>query len=304
MVRKQSVYRVLVPALVSTGFLLAWAAPAPAARSSDTGGVTARAYQRGIGGPSGIRVSWNRPKTIPSSLILGYVIWRSDDFGGFNLVGGVDNDSSHDFVDVTSTRSVYAYNGAPGQMAGARSLFLNVPGITPGQQYRYQVSAAARSGLLDQDRDGVPDNTQIMTGLSVPSGTVTAIGPPSIATINGQSVGDGEAVPVSTTSFQVEWQQGAGADTYVIWVSSDPGFPAGKRYATKPIRTLPVDLGGSSTVTRTVKLNKGSLRRAKRLFVAVGGRNSRDRFRPVPYGAIFGSAVKVRPIVTPPPPPG
>ncbi len=277
--------------------------PTHAGRSSP-GTATARAYQPRIGSQGAfIRVSWSRPETIPTSSILGYVIWRGDVFSQPQVVGGRDTDAVRYFVDSESTRTVTAYDGGPGGQgapAGSRTTFQNVPGLIPGQQYTYQVNCAYLNGLQDIDGDGRPDTgEQLMWPLSRASQVVTAIAPPSITTINGFSVSS--PVQIDPTSFQVEWSQAPGADRYVIMISRDPTFRT-KKVVVGGGLTIPVELGGPQTVTRTVRIKKGFLKRARRLYITVGGRRSGEP-KPIPFGAVFSMPVTVRPEKSPPPPP-
>ncbi len=268
-------------------------------------GVDAAAYQRVLGQQGAfIKVQWERPKSVKSSQVLGYVVWRADDFGGFQVVGGLDNDGTQVFIDNTSTRDVTAYDGDPGSDdAGGRTTFADVPGIVPGQQYRYQVATAYRNGLEDRDGDGMPDqDAEFMSPLSSSSTWVTAIAPPVVSGINDQT--PSPAREVDLNNLAVSWQQTPGSDQYQILVSGDPDFHGSQVYKFGPYRTSPVDQGGPSEVTKKIDANKGTLRRLNRVYVAVGGRNSFDRSEPVPRGFIISSFVTVKPILTPPDPPG
>jgi hypothetical protein len=84
-------------------------------------------------------------------------------------------------------------------------------------------------------------------------------------------------------------------------VSTDPAFRRRKQVI-QGGRTVPVDMGGPATVTRPVRIKKRALRRANRLYVAVGARRMGEP-RPRPFGAIFSAPVRVNPVPSPPPPP-
>ncbi|MFN3650218.1 MAG: hypothetical protein ACK47B_11620 [Armatimonadota bacterium] len=271
------------------------------------GDVRAYAYQLGIGAQGArIVVQWDRPSRVPSSYVLGHVIHRTSDLGITEVVGGIDSDSSRRFLDTEATRTFRAWDGAPnGEDAGSRTEFTDVPGIVPGQQYVYRVSTAYINGLQDRDLDGVPDDAQYMSPTSMPSPRVTALAPPTVAAING--LPSGSLPNVDLRAVEVEWAQTPGADTYVIWASADSRFKKKNTVKLKPVRSVPVDQGGPSSMTRTLNLRSGvagrKLRKAKRIFITVGARNSADAIKPKPFGAIFSAPVQVRPEAGPPPPP-
>ena len=286
------------PALLA---LTACALLAPREAASG-GGLNAYAFQPRLGAPGAfIKVEWSRPSSVPSSYILGYVVWRGSSFSPVQVVGGLDTDARHNWMDSEATRNVTAWDGTPGSDdAGARTVFQSVQGLTPGQLYSYQVTAAYHNGLQDRDGDGMPDDADFMSPLSMRSAFVTAMTPPSIFQVDGQSPGG--ATQVDLDSFTLEWQQTPGADTYEIWISRNPNFK-GSKLRIKPPKTLPVDLGGPQTVSTTINANKGSFRKANLLYITVGGRNSQDRIKPRPFGAIFSAPVAVQVEGSPPPPP-
>lgn len=262
-------------------------------------------FQQQLGAPGAlIRVKWDRPKSIRSSQVLQYIIWRADTTGQIQIVGAVDTDAAHTFLDTEATRTVNAFDGDPGSNdAGARTAITNVPGITPGQQYRYQIATAYQVGLggEDADGDGVPDDPDqtFMSPLSMTSPWTTAITPPLITEpIQGEQVNTNEMI--------VTWQQTPGADQYIIWLSADnPTFPEGRRVAFGPFRTLPVDLGGDITVSQTLSFTgRRQLANARTVFVTVGARNSQDAIAPKPLGWIFSPPVGVQPETLPPTEPG
>ena len=264
------------------------------------GGTGARAYQARIG-TSGtfIRVRWSRPSNVPSSSILGYVVRRGDTVTPLAIVGSVITDAEQRFVDSSRVRTVRAFDGDPGDLAGSRTDFDDVRGIEPGQRYSYQVSAAYRNGLQDRDGDDAPDDEEYMTPLSNRTRYVTALEPPSIVRINGQAASNNQEV--DPLGIQVEWEQTPGANRYVIWVSPDPTFRRGRKEFPGGT-TVSVDSGGPATVSKTINAAVGKLRTARRLFVTVGARATGDP-RPAPRGAIFGRIVQLRPLSSPPPPP-
>ncbi|MCC2670795.1 MAG: hypothetical protein K0Q72_3266, partial [Armatimonadetes bacterium] len=231
--------------------------------------VEAFGYQTQIGAPGAlIRVRWERPKSIKTSQVLQYIIWRADTTGGIRIVGAVDNDAIHMLLDSEATRNVNAYDGDPNSDdAGGRTALTNVPGILPGEQFRYQVATAYENGLEDRDNDGMPDtDVDFMSPLSMSSPWTTAI-TPGIITDPIQ----GEQVQLDT--LPVMWQQTPGADTYVIWLSRDPTFPESKRVAFGPFRTLPVNLGGDLVVSQVLDASgRRPLAGAPTVYVTVGAR--------------------------------
>jgi hypothetical protein len=262
--------------------------------------VSSYAYQPQIGMPGArIRVTWDRPSRVPSSLVVGHVIWRGDILGNFQTAGSKDGDQRF-FLDTEATRTIDSITGTPGEDDIGRET-ITVPGLVPGVGYRYQVSTAYRVGFQNGfGTGGEPDlTTQVMSQLSSRSRWITAIAPPQVLAVNGL---DPQGIPqVDPANLSVTWQQTPGADAYVIWVAADPQFRR-NRVKSGIIRTVPVDLGGAETMTASLNAFRGRLRRASRLFITVGARNSRDP-KPKPFGAIFSPAVTVQPLAAPPPPP-
>jgi hypothetical protein len=263
--------------------------------------VEAFAFQPQIGQPGAlIKVTWDRPKSIRSSSVLQYIVWRADISGGIQIVGAVDNDATHMFLDSEATRDVNAYDGDPNSDdAGGRTVIENVPGIQPGQQYRYQIATAYENGLEDRDGDGEPDlDVDYMSPLSMSSPWVTALTPPIITEpIQGSQV--------QLDTLPVMWQQTPGADAYVVWLSRSPTFPDDKRVAFGPFRTLPVDQGGDITVSQIIDASgRRALAGARNIYLAVGARNTTDAIAPKPRGWVFSAPVAVQPETPPPPPPG
>jgi hypothetical protein len=260
--------------------------------------VTARAFQPRFAAPGTfIRVQWQRPSNVPSSTVQGYVIWRGDTQNPLAVVGGLDTDSARRFIDSSAGRTVRAFDGAPGDVAGSRADF-DVTGIRAGERYSYQVASSYQNGLQDRDNDDMPDDEQYMTPLSQRTRYITALTQPTLVGINGAAPANG--MEVDPLSIAVTWNQTPGANAYVIWVSQDPTFRRGKKQFNGG-KTLSVDSGGPSEITKTITLT-GKLRNARRLFIAVGARNVRDP-KPAPFGAIFSQAVQLKPIQSPPPPP-
>jgi hypothetical protein len=260
--------------------------------------IEAHGWQVQVGAPGAfIKVCWDRPKGVNSSQVLQYVVWRADVLGSFQIVGATTGDTTHCLIDSEATRTLTnVFDGIPGDEAGGQTTITDVPGIVPGLQYRYQVATAYENGLEDRDGDGVPDDVDFMSPLSRSTGWVTAIAPPVITDpIAGQQVDLGE--------LAVTWELSPGADEYIIWVSSDPNFPANRRTAFGPFRFQP-PTGTGQTVTEIVNASGSRLGGARTVFISIGARSSQDPIKPKPFGAIFGTPVSVQPETTPPPPPG
>jgi len=291
-------FRMLVGGLLVLGILAVGGRGGRGATRADA--VSANGWQLQIGAPGAfIKIGWDRPRAIRSSQVLQYIVWRADVLGSFLIVGAHSTDAIKSLIDSEATRTVNdVFDGQPGSAdAGAQADIANVPGIAPGQQYRYQIATAYENGLEDRDGDGQPDVENFMSPLSDSSPWVTAITPPIIT---DPVVGE----EVQLDALEVTWQQTPGADTYFIWLSTNPAFPEGNRVVFGPFKFTPIDQNGDPRVTQVVNANTGRLRGANVIYLTVGGRNSNDSTTPKPFGAIFSPGVSVRPVVPPPPPPG
>lgn len=298
----RNAFRTLVGGLLIVGILaIGGRGGQNSARAHET---TAYGIQFQVGDPGAkIRVNWSRPKSVKSSQVLQYVVWRQDTVTGqLQIVGALDTDTLRSFTDTEATRNVNAFDGDPGSDdAGARTVIQNVPGIQPGVQYRYQIATAFTAGLEDRDGDGMPDNTggtdeAFMSPLSLPTAFVTAITPPVIARpIQGEQV--------DLQEVTVEWQQTPGANTYFIWFSRNPTFPENSRVRFGPFTTIPINQGGPDTVTQVIDARSNRLLGAQTIYISVGARNSTDSIAPKPFGAVFSAPVAVQPETPPPDPP-
>jgi hypothetical protein len=258
--------------------------------------IRAFGTQREIGEPGAtIRVTWDRPKTIRNSQILQYIIWRFENVGlSPQIVGALDTDTLRGFADNEQIRSVIAFNGDPGtDDVGVRATIANVPGIVPGNEYRYQIATAYTNGLEDRDNDGMPDVGDFMSPLSLTSTWATAIRPARI-------ISPLQGTEVDLTQLEITWEQTPGADEYILWISTDPRFRRGVTVR-GPFQESPVNLGGPLTITQTIDVS--GLGASQRIFVTVGARNSQDPIPPKPLGWIFSQPLQVRSLITPPEPP-
>jgi len=294
----RNAFRTLVGGLLIVGILaIGGRGGQNSARAHET---EAYGVQYQIGDPGAkIRVNWSRPKSVKSSQVLQYVVWRQDTVTGqLQIVGAVDTDTLRTFTDTEATRTVNAFSGDPGSDdAGTRTTIQNVPGIQPGVQYRYQIATAFAAGLEDRDNDMMPDEgEEFMSPLSLPTAFVTAITPPVIARpIQGEQV--------DLSEVTVEWQQTPGANTYFVWFSRNPTFPENSRVRFGPFTTIPSNQGGPESVTQVIDARSNRLLGAQTIYVSVGARNSTDPVAPKPFGAIFSAPVAIQPETVPPPPP-
>jgi len=260
-------------------------------------GVDASGFQLDVGAAGAfIRVQWARPKAVKSTQVLQYVVWRTDATTPLQIVAALDGDGQRQFVDNEATRSVNAFDGDPGDVAGSRNQIDDVPGIVPGVQYRYQVATAYHNGLEDRDGDGEPDDEDYMSPLSSSSPWITAIRPATV-------IAPQQSQEVQLDELTLTWQQTEGADTYLIWISKTANFSPDKRVEFGPFHVLPVDQGGDPELTRTFDARSPKLKGSQFVYISVGARNSQDKNKPRPFGAIFSGAVRVRNITNPPPPP-
>jgi len=112
-----------------------------------------------------------------------------------------------------------------------------------------------------------------------------------------------QAAQVDLGELDVTWNQTAGADEYLIWLSADPNFSRPVRFG--PFNNeIPVDQGGPATITQRINAQVRQLAGARSVFIAVGAQNSQDATNPQPRGHIFSTPVSVTPETIPPPPPG
>ncbi|HTE20552.1 MAG TPA: hypothetical protein VK689_19470, partial [Armatimonadota bacterium] len=213
--------------------------------------VEAFGFQLRIGAPGAfIRVTFDRPKSIPSTQVLQYVIYRFDPFVDSRIVGALQSDAAKSFLDSESARTLAnVYTGIPGSDDPGGPGEVTVPGIVPGTQYRYQVATVFRSRILTPGEEGgggggggggEEGTIDRISPLSQSTPWATAIAPPVI----GRPIG-GEQVQLS--ELGVTFQQTPGADSYIIWVSRDPNFAQGRRLVFRVPRTVPVDQGGPTT---------------------------------------------------------
>jgi hypothetical protein len=265
-------------------------------RTATPHAVQASGWQTRVGAPGAfIRVDWNRPRDLRGNQVLQYVVWRQDRFGTLEIVAAFEGDAIRRFIDSEAPRTVLAFAGQPGGLAGDREAF-DAGGIVPGEEYRYYIATAhtAEPPVIDpQDPD--PEVEERMSPLSAPSPQATAIAPPVVVSpIDGQQV--------LLSAIPVTWQQTPGADTYFIWVSTDPRFPENQRVQFGPFVRPRVEV--PQPTTEVIDARNARFAGSEQLFISVGGRNSQDRIPPRPFGAIFSQPVRVEPEDTPPPPPG
>jgi hypothetical protein len=228
-------------------------------------------------------VQWERPASIASADVLGYVVYRFDAAGGFAIVGAVDGDDRHSFVDGRYWGTVTGYDGVPGgDSAGTRRRLGESPGVTVGESYRYMVATAHRHG---------------MSPLAGGNEAVTVIGIPEVEV----TVKEPSDPP---RRVRVWWRQPRGADRYFIWASTDPTFEDPRqRVHFGPFPTVPIDEGGPESATAVVSLDRILERRpGETYFITVAAYSSSAGGRPQPFGGMFGPRRPVNYPDVPPPP--
>ncbi len=294
----RNTFKMLVGGLLVLGILAVGGRAGRAATRAHA--VESTGYQPSFGAAGAfIRVCWDRPKSVRSDQVIQYVVYRNDNFGDQQIVGAVNSDAVRCFTDSEAVRTVTnVFTGAPNGIADDQDTLEDVPGIVAGQQYRYQVATVYENGLEDRDDDGEPDDEDFISPLSMVTGVTTAIAPPAITDPQNSE-------PVQLDLLSVTWSQTPGADTYTIWVSTEPTFPPARRASFGPFNVLPVDQGGDQELTRVIDARDPALGDSpRRVFISVGARNSQDQEKPRPWGYVFSSPVQVQPEVIPPPPPG
>lgn len=317
----QSAFRMLVGGLLVLGILaIGGQGGANAQRPS---GVDAFAFQYRIGAPGAvIRVHWDRPRTVPVSSVAQYVIYRADTTGNLQIVGATQGDTLHSFDDTEAVRTLNnVYTSPPGTIGPTAATVTNAPGITPGQQYRYQIATVFYQGELNNSGSG-GTTTGTGTGngngngngngtgtgaggnnqgplevspLSVSTPWVTAIAPPLIVQPTaGQQV--------NLAQLNVTWQKSAGADQYLIWISKDQRFS--NKAVFGPFQASRPEDDGNPTASVTIDARSAKLASSSTAYITVGAYSSVDQNRPRPFGAIFSPPVAMQPQTSPPPPPG
>ncbi|MBI3909843.1 MAG: hypothetical protein HY320_02805 [Armatimonadetes bacterium] len=275
-------------------------------------GTEAQAVQLAPGSPTGIRVTWKRPRQVLSEQVLQYVIWRSNPggLGAVQVVGAVNGDGLHRFDDTETTvhTVVGAFNGTPGtafrppdftNLAGDREDVEDVPGLIAGQKYRYQV-ATAWHFEQDLNGDGTPDPEDLMGPLSSASPLATFLPAPEITSPTN-------TVPptdVDLADLTVDFTTVAGGNEYALAVSREVDFNSASTIIAATKNVLPPDLGGPDEEAFTsVDALRGKLRTDEFIFLAVGVRSRDDRLAPGPNGFVFSAPVQVRNSLFGPPPP-
>jgi hypothetical protein len=294
--------KMLVGGLLLVGLLALGGRGGSSASRPDS--VIAYGYQRDIGRPGAfIKIEWDRPKSIRSSQVLGYVVWRTDPRSEPLVVAGVTGDGPKSFIDHEAARSVTFYDGIPGSDdAGGQTTTADVPGILPGEQYRYQVATAYEEG--EEDPDPTNQGGTFMSPLSRSSDWATAISNPGITAPDQGEIED-------LRRLRITWTQPLGADSYLIRISRDPTFRDESRgFTAGPFHSVPVEQGGETELTRLIDADRPAVRggstRLRDVYISVGAYNSQDDIKPRPFGAIYSQRRFIRGehIVPDPPGPG
>lgn len=282
-------------ARVAAGILVALGLYALASRSSSGGTTafetTARATEVPAADPAqaaAVRVTWARPRQIPTNAVIQYQVYRVDPTAGTPILIGTASEADKLVFDTAAERMVgnyYEITSAPdaGELVTEP---LTVPGIVPGRQYRYFVRTIYNVGVTFDEGDDTGTGTG--TGTDTPgvrisnpsqaSGQVTPIVPPTTTAPADQATG------VDLTNVTFTWTTVAGADLYSVQVSADPLNPNSFQEVARhqnPSRT------GGQSVSRTVNIAN---RFAGRTLLAwrVGARNSADAAQPV-GGYVFSN---------------
>ncbi|MCS6949468.1 MAG: hypothetical protein RMM06_00235 [Armatimonadota bacterium] len=179
----------------------------------------------------------------------------------------------------------------------------DVPGITPGQSYRYAITLIYRfvSPFVGQPGGGQPDQQEATYRESdrTFTGQATPLTPPQLL----QPANGREDVDLTAVTF--EFQAVPGAQAYRVEVSTDPTFRDKSRSFYTDEVSFPA---GATVVIRNVNLS-GKFRPEQRLYWRAGARNVGDNPGPLPDGAGYRYIWSTEPFsftapVTPPPPPG
>lgn len=279
----------------------------------------------GCGGPTGLRVRWNRPRGVPSTGtvpfdtggggggtggntnakqgILGYLVWRTDTTGGaIQEVVGTNLGDLREFLDqATAAHTMAAEFGGeptPGVAVTAPTVpgTTVVPGLIPGNRYRYQIMTAYRTL---QSFSGQP--VQVIQNLFSPfspySNPTTYIEPRAVLfPTNG--------APVDLTNFTAEWETTPGADRYQVIISRDIRFLPNQTVRLPIVTVVPPNLGGPLTAAiGPVAVNNPKLAGANQIFISVLAWNSSDPVLPRPLGGVCYAPVQATNATPPPPAP-
>jgi len=273
----------------------------------------------GCGGPTGIRVRWNRPRGVPTANtvppgdtnsdlptgILGYLLWRTDTTGGATSTPGVDVVGSTlgdlreflDQINVTHTAPQVFPGRQPGTDPGTPADLAGVPGLIPGHRYRYQVMAAYRT-IIPPNPDA-PAGVDLLSPFSPYTNPATYIVPRLIL-----QPAQGDTVDLN--NLTVVWQTTEGANAYQVIISTDPEFRPNTTFKVGPVvEVVPPDLGGPLEASiNAITVTNPRLVNARHLFISVIAWNTDDPLRPKPFGGVCYAPVGVLNATAPPPPAG
>jgi hypothetical protein len=270
----------------------------------------------GCGGPTALRVRWDRPKGVPPggtvtpgganfrNGILGYVVWRTDTTGQGTpeVVGGVMGDM-REFLDESQVpHTVPNVLSAPGpwQVGAAPTGPADLPGVAgllPGHRYRYQ-SLAAYHTEQDFNGDGTPDPQDLFAPFSPYSNPATFIVPELL-------IFPAAGSPADLTNLTVRWQTTDGADRYQVIISRDIRFLPNQTVRLPVVTVVPPDRGGplEAEVTGVNVAGDAKLKGATQVFISVVAFNSGDPVKVKPNGGVCYAPIQVVPIAPPPPTP-
>jgi hypothetical protein len=308
---------------------------------STTTGVTAESDIQN--GAPAIRIVW-RDNLFGQGGVQEYHVWRSPD-DPFNFTGTpVAAPTIHQYVDLPAPSSFWdgtrSFLQVPfntgGQQQGGQTASSVTPaasavvGFTTGRTITYQISAIIRRQFLPPatgNQQGNQNQIEDIESTPVSSGPVTPINQPLLAAPQDQ------VANVDIRSVLFQWQSRAGADEFVVEVSTDRTFTNrsliqqfGRFFSTAPnadgvVQTVPtpINLTTSAALRRDpafLAFVTGAPGAATpTLFWRVGGRNSQDKPGPVhfitrdphdgdrTFRFIYATPRSFTPAILPPPPP-
>jgi hypothetical protein len=270
------------------GLLLALGIYALASRKDGTTsfGTAARAAIVPAASPAesaAIRVTWDRPRQVPPNAVVQYQVYRIDPTNGQQILIATASEAAREVFDTATARQVVDFYTGTGVDPTLEAGPLDVPGIVPGRQYRYNVRTIFFEGVTFEDDTGNGTGTGTTTGLrisqpSAASGQATPLVPPVMTAPQDNTTG------VDLTNLTFTWTTVAGANEYSLQVSADPLNPDSYQEVARV--PWPSRVGGQS-LSRTVNVANRFAGRTL-LGARVGARNSTDG-RPPVGGYVFSN---------------
>lgn len=252
----------------------------------------------------GILVAWKDPKPLRHADIIEYHVWR-DNYGSYGgqgvanfgprlvpdqitalAISGPLGSFDHSTIDDTSIMGDVDFQYPAQDHSLASGSLTDIVGITPGKTHTYYVSCVYARRTADSSGAAV---TTYWETDPVKAGVATYVTRPVPVKPGGQVAQDFQ--DLSNITF--EWRGSAGADRYVIEVSSTPTFQRDKTWVdtfyqvtsqdgTEFTKTYVNALKNADTgqvVAELADVPAGGI-----LFWRVGARNTRDNPGPYPAG--------------------